>query len=92
MSKRWKIFAVLALMYILAYFFRISMAVVARDLAADLTLSAAQLGTLSGVFFYIYAFVQIPLGPLLDRFGGRTRSAAPPPPRSPGCSTRRARG
>ena len=71
MSKRWKIFAVLALMYILAYFFRISMAVVARDLAADLTLSAAQLGTLSGVFFYIYAFVQIPLGPLLDRFGGR---------------------
>ena len=71
MTKRWKIFAVLALMYILAYFFRISMAVVARDLAADLALSAAQLGTLSGVFFYIYAFVQIPLGPLLDRFGGR---------------------
>jgi sugar phosphate permease len=71
MSKRWKIFAVLALMYILAYFFRISMAVVARDLAADLALTAAQLGTLSGVFFYIYGVVQIPLGPLLDRFGGR---------------------
>ncbi len=71
MTQRWQIFAVLALMYILAYFFRISMAVVARDLSADLALSAAQLGTLSGVFFYIYAFVQIPLGPLLDRFGGR---------------------
>ena len=71
MTKRWKIFAVLALMYILAYFFRISMAVVARDLAAALSLTAAQLGTLSGVFFYVYGVVQIPLGPLLDRFGGR---------------------
>ena len=71
MSKRWKIFAVLALMYILAYFFRVSMAVVARDLSRDLALSAVQLGTLSGVFFYIYAIVQIPLGPLLDRFGSR---------------------
>jgi sugar phosphate permease len=71
MSARWKIFAILALMYILAYFFRVSMAVMAKDLAADLVLTAAQLGTLSGVFFYIYGFVQIPLGPLLDRFGSR---------------------
>ena len=71
MTLRWKIFAVLSIMYVLAYFSRISMAVVARDLSADLSLTAAQLGTLSGVFFYIYGFVQIPLGPLLDRFGGR---------------------
>jgi len=70
-SRRWRIFGVLALMYILAYFYRISLAVVAKDLSAELGLTAAQLGTLSGVFFYVYAFVQIPLGPLLDRFGGR---------------------
>jgi sugar phosphate permease len=44
---------------------------VAKDLSAELGLSAIQLGTLSGVFFYVYAVVQIPLGPLLDRFGGR---------------------
>jgi sugar phosphate permease len=70
-GHRWRIFGVLALMYILAYFYRISLAVVAKDLSAELGLSAIQLGTLSGVFFYVYAVVQIPLGPLLDRFGGR---------------------
>ena len=58
-------------MYILAYFYRISLAVVAKDLSAELGLSAVQLGTLSSVFFYVYAVAQIPLGPLLDRFGGR---------------------
>lgn len=70
-THRWRIFGVLSLMYILAYFYRISLAVVAKDLSAELGLTAAQLGTLSGVFFYVYAVVQIPLGPLLDRFGGR---------------------
>ena len=59
-------------MYVLAYFYRVSMAVAARDLAVDLQLSAARLGTLSGAFFYAFAFSQIPLGPLLDRYGGRT--------------------
>jgi len=70
-GHRWRLFGVLALMYILAYFYRISMAVVAKDLSAELGLSPVQLGTLSGIFFYVYALVQIPLGPLLDRFGGR---------------------
>jgi sugar phosphate permease len=71
MSKRWKIFAVLALMYVLAYFYRVSMAVVAKDLARELNLDAARLGNLSSLFFYVYAFAQIPLGPLIDRLGGR---------------------
>ncbi len=71
MKNRWQIFVVLALMYVLAYFFRVSMAVVAKDLARDLQLDAARLGTLSSVFFYVYAFAQIPLGPLIDRLGGR---------------------
>lgn len=71
MKRRWQIFAVLALMYVLAYFFRVSMAVVAKDLALELKLDAARLGTLSSVFFYVYAFVQIPLGPMIDRLGGR---------------------
>jgi sugar phosphate permease len=71
MTQRWKIFAVMALMYVLAYFYRVSMAVMAKDLTRELDLSAAQLGTLSGIFFYAFAFCQLPLGPLLDRFGGK---------------------
>lgn len=71
MTKRWQIFTVLALMYVLAYFYRVSMAVMASDLSLELHLSAARLGTLSGIFFYAFAFSQFPLGPLLDRFGGK---------------------
>jgi len=71
MTRRWKIFACLSLMYILAYFFRVAMAVVAKDLALELQLDAPRLGTLSSLFFYVYAVAQIPLGPLIDRLGGR---------------------
>lgn len=70
-SQRWQLFAVLALMYILVYFYRVSLAVVAGDLSRDLSLNAEQLGTLAGILFYVYAAAQIPLGPLIDRFGGR---------------------
>jgi len=71
MAQRWKIFTVLALMFMLGFFYRVSMAVASQDLTAELGLTAGQLGVLSGIFFYVFAVAQIPLGPLLDRFGGR---------------------
>jgi len=69
--QRWVIFFVLALIYILVYFYRVSLAVVARDISRDLRLSPAQLGSLSSVLFYVYAAAQIPLGPMIDRLGSR---------------------
>jgi sugar phosphate permease len=69
--QRWLIFGVLALIYILVYFYRVSLAVVARDVSRDLQLSPAQLGSLSSILFYVYAAAQIPLGPMIDRLGGR---------------------
>ena len=68
---RWIIFAVLALMYILVYFYRVSLAVVAGDISRELHLTPEQLGALSGVMFYVYAAAQLPLGPMIDRFGCR---------------------
>ena len=68
---RWIIFATLALMYILVYFYRVSLAVVAGDLSRELHLTPEQLGTLSGVLFYVYAAAQLPLGPMIDRLGSR---------------------
>lgn len=68
---RWTIFATLALMYILVYFYRISLAVVAGDVSRELHLTPAQLGSLSGVLFYVYAAAQLPLGPMIDRLGSR---------------------
>lgn len=69
--RRWTIFAVLALMYILVYFYRVSLAVVANDISRDLHLTPQQLGSLSGILFYVYALAQLPLGPMIDRLGSR---------------------
>ena len=69
--KRWTIFATLALMYILVYFYRVSLAVVAGDISRELHLTPEQLGSLSGVLFYVYAVAQLPLGPMIDRLGSR---------------------
>jgi sugar phosphate permease len=69
--RRWSLFAVLALIYMLVYFYRVSLAVIAGDVSQDLQLTPEELGTLSGILFYVYALAQLPLGPLIDRFGGR---------------------
>ena len=69
--QRWLIFFVLALVYILVYFYRVSLAVVAGDVSRELHLSPAQLGSLSSILFYVYAAAQIPLGPMIDRLGSR---------------------
>ncbi len=69
--QRWTIFTVLAFMYILVYFYRVSLAVVAGDISRELHLSPQQLGSLSGILFYVYAFAQLPLGPMIDRIGSR---------------------
>ncbi len=70
-ANRWTIFTVLALMYILVYFYRVSLAVVAGDISRELGLTPQQLGSLSGVLFYVYAVAQLPLGPMIDRLGSR---------------------
>lgn len=68
---KWHIFAVLTALYVLAYFYRVSAAVLAADLARDLHLSPWQLGNVSAALFYAFALAQLPLGPVLDRVGSR---------------------
>jgi MFS family permease len=52
-------------------FYRVSSAVIAPDLVYDLGLNAENLGLLGGAFFYSFALLQIPMGPMLDRIGPR---------------------
>ncbi len=70
-SYRWYIFAICAAMYIISNFWRVSSAVIAGDLSHDLGLSPEILGLMGGAFFYSFGLVQLPMGPLLDRFGPR---------------------
>jgi MFS family permease len=51
-------------------------AVIAKDLAGDFALSAAELGLLTSTYFLVFAAFQIPLGVLLDRYGPRRVLAA----------------
>lgn len=74
---RWTGFTLLALTFVLGFFHRIAPGVVAPDLMASFGISAAALGTLASVYYYIYTALQIPSGIMSDTLGPRyTVSAA----------------
>ncbi len=62
------VFLTLAALFCFSMFYRALVAVISPDLMRDLSLDAEKLGVLGAVFFYAFALVQLPLGPLLDRF------------------------
>ena len=65
------IFSIFSVLYMLSMFYRVSNAVIAPNLIRDLGLNAETLGILGGAFFYAFALLQIPMGPMLDRIGPR---------------------
>lgn len=65
------VFIALAAIYTFSMFYRVSSAVIAPELMAEFHLTAESIGLLSGAFFYSFAILQIPAGPLLDRIGPR---------------------
>jgi len=66
-----RIFIPFALGYFLSYLFRVVNAVIAPDLASDLTIGPAEIGLLTSTYFIAFAASQLPLGLLLDRLGPR---------------------
>ena len=71
LSFRWLIFAILAVGYALVYFHRLSLSVVANDLARDFNATGKMLGLLGSIYFYCYAVTQFPAGLLADWLGPR---------------------
>ena len=71
MPTRTSVFLIFTAAYFLSYFYRSANAVIAGDLSRTMTLSAADLGLMTSLFFAAFAAVQIPLGMGLDRFGPR---------------------
>lgn len=69
--KHFLIFSILSALFTLSMFYRVSNAVIAPNLSQDLGLDAETLGFLGGAFFYPFALLQIPMGPMLDRIGPR---------------------
>jgi predicted MFS family arabinose efflux permease len=64
-------FLIFLFSYLLSQFFRSFLAVIAPELAVDLNLTAAQLGSISAAWFAAFAVAQFPVGWALDRFGPR---------------------
>ena len=71
MRYRWGIFAILALAYFFVYFHRLSLSVVANNIAQEFSASASVLGLLGSLYFYCYAIMQLPAGLLSDSIGPR---------------------
>ena len=70
-GRRWLVFGLLAVGYVLVYFHRLCPAVVALDLMRDLDADGALIGLLASAYFYPYALMQIPSGLLSDSWGPR---------------------
>ncbi|MFZ5563476.1 MAG: MFS transporter [Thermodesulfobacteriota bacterium] len=73
---RWWIFLILGIAYLLVYFHRLSLSVVADDLIAEFATSAGVMGLLSSIYFYCYAGMQLPAGLLSDSIGPRRTVSA----------------
>jgi MFS family permease len=66
----------LCLSYVLSQFFRSYVAVIATQLIGDFRFSAQMFGWFAGTFFLVFAFAQIPIGMMFDRFGVRIPTTA----------------
>ena len=64
-------FAPFAAGFFLSYVFRNVNAVIARDLAAEFSLSPADVGMLTSMYMLSFAAMQLPVGVFLDRYGPR---------------------
>jgi sugar phosphate permease len=68
---RWTIYGILIAAYMLAFFHRFAPAMVAGELTESFGITAAALGSLAAMYFYIYTAMQIPAGVLADTLGSR---------------------
>jgi MFS family permease len=66
-----RVFACVALAFVISMFYRGANGVIAPELMAELAMDPSTMGFVTGVFFLVFAAAQIPVGMALDRFGPR---------------------
>jgi sugar phosphate permease len=71
LMRAWLVWSVAAGFYGYGFFQRVAPSVIVDDLMLAFALDATLLGTLSAVYFYTYAALQVPLGVAVDRYGPR---------------------
>lgn len=71
-TAKWIIFGVMIMTYILVYFHRMAPGAVSEYLMAAFNTTGTALGTLSAIYFFVYACMQVPSGVIADTLGTRT--------------------
>jgi ACS family glucarate transporter-like MFS transporter len=69
--QRWWLLVLLFSAMFISYAHRSALSVAAPFISADLNLSKVEMGVLLSSFFWVYAFMQMPAGWVVDRFGVR---------------------
>jgi MFS family permease len=69
--QRWWLLVLLFSAMLISYAHRSALSVAAPFISADLNLSKTEMGVLLSSFFWVYAFMQMPAGWIVDRFGVR---------------------
>lgn len=67
----WVMWAIPALIFLVAFFHRVAPGTVAKELMASFEATGALIGLLSAVYFYAYAGLMLPAGLVVDAFGPR---------------------
>lgn len=70
-TYRWVVWGLLILIYLIGFFHRLSIGVIADDLEGSFGMNAFQIANLGAMYFYAYTIMQIPAGILIDRSGAR---------------------
>jgi MFS family permease len=70
-GRAWFVWWLGASSFAYAFFHRVAPSVMVDELMRDFAVGAGMLGNLAGIYFYVYAGLQVPIGVLLDRFGPR---------------------
>ena len=68
-SQRWWLLALLFTAMLISYVHRGAFSVAAPFMATELHLTKADIGVVLSAFFWVYAFMQVPAGWIVDRFG-----------------------
>lgn len=75
-SRRFLVWGVLALVYVVSYFHRIAPAVLAKDLMATFDATGVEIATMSALYLYAFAAMQFVVGAVVDAWGARRSVAA----------------
>jgi len=70
--RAWSMWLLSILFYFYIMLLQVSTSVMVHDLMHDFSVTATAIGSLVGIYFYVYAGMQIPVGILLDKWGTRS--------------------